>query len=174
MIVLSIQSSHMRGYFFGHYYISEKQHGIQGIHAFGRMVRQRDDKPRAMLAVDDWLKDHETVILLSVHDCDLLDTVYETLLDLSESWKGVAGMADLPVSIFHEPCLRNIPTSVFTVFPEEVYSYNDRTPQARAKKKALLDRVEAEGFTSYLDAARSPTFEPIERAFLISYSFPLA
>lgn len=164
----------MRGYFFGHYYISEKQHGIQGIHAMGRMVRERAAKPKAMEAVDNWLNDHETVILLSVHDCDLLDAVHEALQELSRDWKGDGGMAELPVSIFHEPCLRDIPTSVFTVFPEEVYAYNARTPNARVMKKALLDRVEALGFASYLDAARSHAFTPVERAFLISYSFPLA
>lgn len=164
----------MRGYFFGHYYISDKQHGIQGIHAMGRMIRERHNHPKAMEATDNWLNDHETVILLSVHDCDMLDAVHAVLLDLAKDWKGIGGMDDLPVGIFHEPCLRDIPTSVFTVFPEEVYSYNARTPSARAKKKELLDRVESRGHESYLMAAYDKSFNPVERAFLLSFSFPLA
>ena len=162
----------MRAYFFGNLYISDKQHGIQALHAYVRMSRgRRPDEPE-MVTIEEWAWKHETVILLQAGYASNLQRVHDALQALAKDWPaGDPTFPALPVGKFHEEeaALNGALTSVATILPAAVYNlgYLD--------KRALDDRVNEGGYVDHVDASLdAKTFTPFERAALIIRGFPLA
>ncbi len=103
----------MRGYFFGNFYLSSIQQGIQATHALARMFsKYRFDN--AVLPIYDWVENHETLILLNGGDALAL-----------EDMTYVFNTDDNPYSwgYFNESkdALNSAITSVGIILPEKIY-----------------------------------------------------
>lgn len=108
-----------RGYFFTNMYLSDKQCGIQAAHAVGRMARAKTG------IFDEWIHEHETIILLNGGNSEDLDQLYDRLLELTNNLI-YDEYRRLPVVRFHEDkkSLNEATTCVGIVLPDSVYNYN--------------------------------------------------
>lgn len=111
-----LQGPIMRYYGYGNFYFSSIQQGIQAQHALGRMVTAaHTSEPLIRPALEAWLGQHETTILLNGGD-------HDALVALHAAWRGVQRLhPGLPVAVFREPGVNNAVSSVGVVLPEEVY-----------------------------------------------------
>ncbi|MEM2159449.1 MAG: hypothetical protein QXN55_00660 [Candidatus Nitrosotenuis sp.] len=115
----------MRAYFFGNYYLSQIQQGIQGLHAVVELFTQAESFTSRISVVDlpqtirdqitmlyDWATNHKTVVFLNggnQADLQELDAFLST---------GI-----YPTSRFYEDekSLNNALTSVCVILPEKIY-----------------------------------------------------
>ena len=104
----------MRAYFFGNFYLSSIQQGIQAAHCVTEMFVKYKRHKQERDPLLDWARNHKTIILLNGGDCfDLLD-IYCMINDESNPY---------PWSKFHESvtALNDAITCVGIILPEKIY-----------------------------------------------------
>lgn len=171
----------MRLYFFGNHYISDRQHGIQGIHSFGEIVLKvlESDRSGFMAGAEvlrDFLREGKTVIMLNGGYASSLAEIHQRLGEIAEGWDPTAtNMPTLLHAKFHEEesALNGALTSVAVIVPE--CSYFDARVAGRAEaRSALRSSVEDMGYASTFEASGdSKAFSPADRLALLCMSFPL-
>lgn len=121
----------MRAYFFGNFYLSQIQQGIQAAHALARLVdKYRFDEKANMIF--DWIANHETMILLNGGDMQALEDL-KVFFATDEN--------PYPWAAFQESrdALAGATTSVSILLPEKIYE----GAQTR-RRFGLSARVEGE------------------------------
>ena len=109
----------LRAYYFGNFYLSSIQQGIQALHVTTEMYNKYqgyNTPARDML--EDWADKYKTVVLLNGGD---QATLFETLGDLEPHFKTLG----LPYAFFREEesALNCSLTSFGVVLPEAVYDF---------------------------------------------------
>lgn len=117
VIIKMNENTEYRGYFFTNMYLSDKQCGIQCAHCIGRMARA----PTGIF--NEWIHEHETIILLNGGNSEDLDRLYDQLLELTNNLL-YDEYKRLPVARFHEDkkSLNEATTCVGIVLPDSVYN----------------------------------------------------
>jgi len=125
-----------RGYFFTNMYLSTIQAGIQCAHAIGRMAREYN------YIFNEWIENHETIILLNGGNCTDLDDLYDTLSRLIKDLN-YDDSNPLPLVRFHEDkrSLNEATTCVGIILPDSIY---DRNPGENFGLDDEIDEIEAE------------------------------
>lgn len=171
----------MRLYFIGSLYISQLQHGIQGLHSFGEMALKyllQDEPPTAeqRKVLRDFLTDHGTAIFLRGGDVKELDKAHRSLAQISEDWPANSPVGELLFSKFHEPAMGGMLTSVTAIVPECSY-FDGRQPGRHQARLDLMDKVKAAGYEGYEDLLEASfdagAFTPEERLALVFLGFSL-
>lgn len=114
----------MRAYFFGNFYLSSIQQGIQAQHCTAEMFVKYYPPTEEWQQGDvlhDWAKNHKTSILLNGGDCEQLKLLAMILSREPGS--------PYPWAVFHESelALNHAITCVGIILPEKMYS--DETKQ---------------------------------------------
>ena len=148
----------MRGYFYGNFYLSSVQQGIQALHCLGEMHNTYDptiNERVVYLAPEyvmlrEWERNHKTVILCSGGNCNDLMYIQE---NLAPSAKG-----RYPCATFYEDSisLNSAITCTGIILPEKIYNAMEEM------REGLFNSV-----TSQLD--------PTDMAIAgLLYNYPLA
>lgn len=112
-----------RGYFFGNFYLSSIQQGIQAAHVIQEMTKKyeplRYSTNAATEIFRDWCFEDKTMILLNGGMHQSLYEVYSRLLEMTN--RGT----DYPVALFNEEraALNETITCVGIVLPKSVYNF---------------------------------------------------
>ena len=106
----------MRAYFFGNFYLSSIQQGIQAAHVVGDMfVKSIDESSPAVRDLWDWAENHKTMILLNGGMAsDLLST--ECVFQSEANPYAWASFRE------EEAALNNSLTSVGIILPAKIYA----------------------------------------------------
>ena len=109
----------MRAYFFGNYYLSSIQQGIQAAHCLAEMFVLYTSGQTAH-RLHTWAQEHKTMILLNGGNDAELREKYNTLQFLCSELQ-------YPCAIFTEDVdsLNCACTCVGFVVPEKIYKYNE-------------------------------------------------
>lgn len=115
----------MRAYFFGNFYLSSIQQGIQAAHCVAEMAAKYE-KPCVHFSTEernsffDWAEHHITIICLNGGNSAELGLVWNQIVTLGPS----LGLAH---SLFREDqqSLEGALTCVGIIVPEKIYTYND-------------------------------------------------
>jgi hypothetical protein len=129
----------MRAYFFGNFYLSSIQQGIQAQHCTSEMLLKylvdedgpRPDSRQEMLG--DWAREHKTSILLNGGDCAELFRTRELMYDDSNPY---------PWTYFRESegALERAITCVGIILPEKMYS-DEAKSYVRSESRRELGTV---------------------------------
>ena len=116
----------MRAYFFGNFYLSSIQQGIQTAHVVAELALTFMPPTATDVCLDsasckmwDWAENYKTIIILNGGDSLALDELYKELMPIAEQ-------LDLPCAVFQEDnrSLNEATTCVGIVLPESLYDYN--------------------------------------------------
>ena len=110
----------MRGYFFGNFYLSSLQQGLQAAHAVADLfIEYPHANNSAGKLLRDWATNHKTIIILNGGNAETLDALYQELVPIADK-------AGFPVTIFREDevSLNNATTCVGIVLPESWYDHD--------------------------------------------------
>ena len=106
----------MRAYFFGNFYLSSIQQGIQAQHCTAEMFVKYGAYKNAYDVLHQWADEHKTSILLNGGDSgDLMELAQEYMQTMSNPY---------PWALFQESAsaLNNAVTCVGIILPEKMYS----------------------------------------------------
>lgn len=119
---LARQQKNLRGYFFGNFYLSSIQQGIQACHVIQQMITNDSysefQNSMAAKMLHDWNKYDKTIILLNGGDCEMLEDVKTSLSILAPGF---------PRGYFVEStgALNGALTCVGVILPEYIYNNAD-------------------------------------------------
>lgn len=120
----------MRAYFWGNYYLSAIQQGIQSLHCLSELYLKvranRKERPEDVIDLYTWAADYKTVVILNAGEMSALEEV-EKLMASEDNPYAWASWRESPESL--NGCL----TSVGIILPDRVYE------EARVKKKHWRD-----------------------------------
>ena len=108
----------MRGYFFGNFYLSSIQQGIQAAHAVTKLFANTPENTKERDMLEEWGNNHVTKILLNGGNQKNLELLFDVFSEL-------APYCSVPVTKFYEDqdSLGGALTCVGMVLPEEIYSF---------------------------------------------------
>lgn len=157
----------MRLYIFSNLYISQIQHGIQGLHSMGEIMLKYPANSRAGKRFRTWLRDHKTVIILQAGYSSNLMAIEDALGDIASADPA------LPFASFREEGLENALTSVAVVVGED--SYNPSGSPGKdgdcLRIEQLLEEFDGEGVAA---AQFGRHYSPEVRLAALCRRFPLA
>lgn len=108
-------NTELKAYFFiNDLYMSEKQWGIQSVHALSELYKKKlTSNQKAMLR--DWQDNHKTVIMLKGINCGTLKYLYKTISHTCDK-------LDYPSSVFYEDedSLNDAITCVMAIVPSDL------------------------------------------------------
>ena len=112
----------LRAYFFGNYYLSHVQHGVQSVHTVSEMFVKYKEKDNVQSkTLYDWAENGKTVVFLNGGNSGALQTLKNMFLSEHNPF---------PWSSFHEDTvsLNGALTNVGIVLPECLAKANDEKP----------------------------------------------
>lgn len=124
----------MRAYFFGNFYLSSIQQGIQAAHCVADMFTKYKTPSPARDKLYEWAVHHKVMVLLNGGNAADLKELYLVL-------RGICSALDYPHEVFMEDTisLNNATTCVGVVVPEKIYEYNDWVRKAARGEIELTD-----------------------------------
>ena len=117
----------MRAYFWGNFYLSSIQQGIQALHTLGNMFVKYDqiDSGGKQSMIYEWADKHKTVVVMNGGDS----------ADLHEIAHIVAGQNRYPWATFTEEGITDALTCVGLVVDEKMVDYVNEVRSARREKR---------------------------------------
>lgn len=131
---MSDMKSEKRAYFWGNFYLSSIQQGIQALHCVSEMFceypldAQDDDVLRKSHMLHDWAMDHKTVVVLNGGDQAALQEIFANL-SVDEN--------DLPYAGWNEDrrALNDCLTCVGIIVDEKIIANVEEVRQARKERR---------------------------------------
>lgn len=126
---MSDMKSEKRAYFWGNFYLSSIQQGIQALHCVSEMFvkyePERDDREDMLY---DWAENHKTVVVLNGGDQAALQEIFANL-SVDEN--------DLPYAGWNEDrrALNDCLTCVGIIVDEKIIANVDEVRQARKERR---------------------------------------
>jgi hypothetical protein len=160
-------------------YLKDIQHGLQTAHAVAELYNKYPEETAAgncarYDVLNDWSRNHKTIIILDGGDCQDLWDIFRFLLDNDETLK-------LPFVKFAEDTrsLNNALTAVAIVVPAEIYEVKkDQNPQGTTFfDQSTNQMLEPTGYTLVKDGKDGPhswRTPALEQFYLLLKSKPLA
>ncbi len=120
----------MRAYFFGNFYLSSIQQGIQALHCVSDMfVQYGHESNHERTLLYDWAANHKVVVLLNGGNAESLRETYL-------SFRNLCGELRYPYGTFSEDAesLDSARTCVGVIVPEGIYKYNEIEREQRQSR----------------------------------------
>ena len=128
--------SEKRAYFWGNFYLSSIQQGIQALHCLGEMFVQCEKEDMLYDMLYDWAEFHKTVVVLNGGDQAALQEIAANM-HVDEN--------DLPWAMWHEDkrALNDTLTCVGIIVDEKIIANVDEVRQARKERRkfAFTERL---------------------------------
>ena len=117
----------MRAYFWGNYYLSSIQQGIQALHTTAEMfVKYRTTDPSRSQMVHDWAEYHKTVVVLNAGDHDALQGIAQDFNDPENTY---------PWATFVEEGIGHNLTCIGIVVDERIVEAVNEVRSARKERR---------------------------------------
>lgn len=114
----------MRAYFWGNFYLSSIQQGIQALHTLGNMFVKYDADDELEMVID-WADKHKTVVVMNGGDS----------ADLKEIAEIVGGQERYPWATFAEEGISDALTCVGIVVDDKMVEFINEVRSARREKR---------------------------------------
>jgi len=139
----------MRAYFFGNFYLSSIQQGIQGQHAFGELFNKYDNTETPQQSMlRDFNKNHKTSIYLNGGNQKSLQELH-TFFEQAEAQK----YNEFPYTQFFEEsdALNGCLTSVVIILPTRIYEFAEilKKDVSGIIRTNIQEQLNRKGFASF-------------------------